>query len=202
LLDLFGPIISFKIGEFRDALLFRLASFVRTVVLTFFLHSQGANRRPGGGRHAFPFERQDAELQRFYSDPSTSTRTVAAREGVARSTICRIATADGLYRYHRQTVQKLMPGDDVHGMDLATWVLDRVEGIILNFQIPFFHMDEARFNQIGIYNQHNIHDWQHVNPINTLAREDQQRFSVTLWVGMARRYIIGPHIMPAQLDDP
>lgn len=167
----------------------------------FFGHSQADRRRPGGGRNPLPVAQENRVLQRFHDHPTTSTRTVALQEGVSRSSAHKVAQDDGLYPYHRQKVQKLLPEDLAHRMDFAAWVLNRVEEDP-DFPYLFMHTDEATLNQTGMYNQHNIHDWQHENPHNTLFRGHQHRFAVNLWVGMVGRHIVGPYILPARMNGP
>lgn len=137
-------------------------------------------------------------LHRFYDNPTTSVRTVAAQEGVSRSSVHRIAQADGLYPFHRQKVQKLLPADPGHRMGFAQFVLDRIE-IEPDFPYVLLQTDEAKLDQTGIYNLHNIHNWQHENPHRYVTRAHQERFSVNLWVGMVGDCVVGPYFLPARL---
>lgn len=161
---------------------------------------QVGHHRPGAGRpDIFQEEQRARVLRRFYDDPSTSTRRVAAQEGtMSRSSVHRIARNDGLYPFHRQKVQKLMPDDPAHRMNFAQWVINQVE---IDPELPFLIMqsDEAKFTRSGIFNQHNVHNWSHENPHNIVIQGHQERFSVNVWVGMVGGYVVGPYILPDRL---
>lgn len=112
-------------------------------------------------------------LQSVERSPSTSTRRLSARLGVPHVRVWRTLRTHGLYPFHVQPVQRLVP-------------------LIL-------FTDEATFTRNGINNSRNDHRWSEDNPHASVETNFQLKFSVNVWCGMIDNKLIGPFVLPERL---
>jgi len=64
--------------------------------------------------------------------------------------------------------------------------------------VLFFN--EAQITRNGIFNTHNSHVWNDENPHARHVRGHQQRFSVNIWAGIVGDSLIGPFVLPPNLN--
>lgn len=138
-------------------------------------------------------------LAEVEEDPSTSTRRISRRTGVARSTVHRILKRNNLHPYHVQRVQALLPADYQRRINFCREMLRRCRQD-RNFFNSILWSDESCFKRMGVFNIHNLHHWSVVNP--RIVREDrfQHQFGVNLWAGILDGRMIGPFELPPRLN--
>lgn len=120
--------------------------------------------------------------------PSTSIRRISHTTGIPQTNVWRILHHNGLYPYHLQKVQHLLPGDLENRVRYCQWLQNNLE------IIPhILFTDEAQFTRNGINNTRNSHIWADQNPHETIVVNHQHRFSVNVWCGLLNSNLIGPH---------
>ncbi|XP_074034588.1 uncharacterized protein [Leptinotarsa decemlineata] len=62
--------------------------------------------------------------------------------------------------------------------------------------------DESKFSREGITNFHNLHEWadKDSNPNWIKQISVQRQFSINVWAGVIGRTLVGPHILPDNLN--
>lgn len=145
------------------------------------------------------FIAEDEAMARVEQHPSTSTRRVAGQLGVSHTTIWKIWNRAGLHPYHKRKVQALNQADYPHRLHFSETFLDRCQQDP-DFPSLVMFTDEATLNQDGICNSKNNIHWSYQNPHVTHERGRQVRFKVNLWAGMLGNHIIGPYILPQNLN--
>ncbi|XP_074040984.1 uncharacterized protein [Leptinotarsa decemlineata] len=62
--------------------------------------------------------------------------------------------------------------------------------------------DESKFSREGITNFHNLHEWadKDSNPNWKKQISFQRQFSINVWAGVIGRTLVGPHILPDNLN--
>ncbi|XP_074032655.1 uncharacterized protein [Leptinotarsa decemlineata] len=62
--------------------------------------------------------------------------------------------------------------------------------------------DESKFSREGITNFHNLHEWadKDSNPNWKKQISFQRQFSINVWAGVIGRSLVGPHILPDNLN--
>ena len=101
----------------------------------------------------------------------------------------------GIYPFHYQRVQNLLPGDFQLRVQFCQWILEN-DNIIPNI----LWSDESIFTKNGVFNVHNNHVWAHENPRVVRRSNSQHRFSVNTWAGMIGDQLIGPVVLPNRLN--
>lgn len=101
----------------------------------------------------------------------------------------------GLHAYHYQRVQNLRPADFQPRLEFCRWILNN------NDVLPnILWSDETTFTRNGIFNTHNSHVWETVNPRVVRRTHFQHRFSVNLWAAIIGDQLIGPIEIPDRLN--
>lgn len=148
-------------------------------------------------------EEQDNEIvQRFRSDPTTSTNIVARELGISQWKVWFTVNTAGLYPYHYTPVHVIEEGDPVRRLDFCRFMLNA------DLENPAFlkHIlwtDESKFDKDGITNYHNAHYWapkENRNPNKKRPKGSQRRFSLNVWMGIISNHLIGPHFLPDNLN--
>ncbi|PZC74303.1 hypothetical protein B5X24_HaOG207995 [Helicoverpa armigera] len=123
-------------------------------------------------------EEQDNEIvQRFRSDPTTSTNIVARELGISQWKVWFTVNTAGLYPYHYTPVHVIEEGDPVRRLDFCRFMLNA------DLENPAFlkHIlwtDESKFDKDGITNYHNAHYWapkENRNPNKKRPKGSQRR---------------------------
>lgn len=162
-----------------------------------------AGRVPGQpDRSGRPFsldvDEEEQILELFAQDPTTSTRRVARRSGIPRTTVQRTLKRRNMHAFHVQRVQALQPQDYAARVRFCHEMLRR------NREVQFFNKilwtDESSFRRVGIFNIHNLHYWAVENP--HIIRDDhfQHQFGVNLWAGIVEGRLIGPVELPSRVS--
>lgn len=138
-------------------------------------------------------------LDEVENNPSTSTRAVAHRLHTNSSTVWNVLNRQLLYPYHLQKVQVLHPTDPPLRVDFCLWVLRRYRTDRDLHQKNVF-TDESSFTRDGIFNTKNSHVWDEENPFAVVERGHQIRFKVNVWAGVIGDTLIGPYILPTNLN--
>lgn len=154
----------------------------------------GSCPRPRIERQRDYHQQADIVLNAVERSPSTSIRRISRMTGVRQTQVWRILHHDGLYPYHTQRVQHLLPDDSAHRVRYCQWLQNNLEVIP---RILF--TDEAQFTRDGINNTRNSHTWAHQNPHNVIVGNHQRRFSVNIWCGLLNNHLIGPHFIEGYL---
>lgn len=62
--------------------------------------------------------------------------------------------------------------------------------------------EEKGFSQEGTFNAHNCHYWADENPHAMHTRSYQQKFRIKVWAGIVGDHLLGPIILPGNLNGP
>ncbi|KAJ4441540.1 hypothetical protein ANN_11396 [Periplaneta americana] len=185
-------------GEVPTATMSRSKTFVR---LHYRLCEYGKFNSPGLGRgrpRSTTPEVQEEILEAVNMTPSISTRRVAVQVNVPHTTVWRLLKEYQLYPYHLQRVQALSPADYPARVRFCQWFLQQC-GVNPNFPASVLFTDEAQFTRDGITNFYNQHVWAYENPRATVPSHHQVRFSLTMWTGIIRDRLVGPHVLVNRL---
>lgn len=146
------------------------------------------------------FYLQEATLEQMVvgiavSEPSVSTRRIAARLNTSQSTVWRILRRNMLHPYHMTPVQDLLPTDSHRRAEFCRYILEQHE-LDANYLNRILWTDEAKFTRDGVFNYHNEHFWSPSNPHMTRTRSFQHRFSFNVWAGVIGNTLLGPIFLP------
>jgi hypothetical protein len=108
--------------------------------------------------------------------------------------VWRILHHNGLYPYHLQRVQHLLPNDYEQRLQFCNWLQTNWHSLDNNL-----FTDEALFTRDGINNTRNSHIWANENPHAVVECNFQHRFSVNVWCGVLHKCLIGPHFIEGHL---
>lgn len=144
-------------------------------------------------------EFEEEVLNLFEERPNTSTRSIAQTVGTTNSTVWKVIHEQQLHPYRRQKVQALLPRDFVPRIEYCNWYIQRCgEDILFPQRILF--TDESCFTREGLFNSHNNHVWADENPHALFIRNNQYRFSVSVWGGIVGDNLLGPYFLPPRLN--
>lgn len=138
-------------------------------------------------------------IDQVEADPSISTRRLAHQLGVSHYTVWRTLRDDGLYPYHVQKVQALVPGDAERRVEFCEWLQQKCAQIPDFLKLVLF-TDEAGFTRNGVFNTRNTHCWSVENPHAIVERRHQRQFSINVWAGIVDGQLIGPYVLPNRLN--
>lgn len=148
-------------------------------------------------------DEQDNDIvQRFRSDPTTTTSVVARDLGCSQWKVWSTVHTAGLYPYHYTPVQVIEEGDPVRRLDFCRFML-HADLEDPNFFKRILWTDESKFDKDGITNYHNAHYWASKadgNPKKKRAKGSQRRFSLNVWMGIVCNHLIGPYFLPENLN--
>jgi len=121
-------------------------------------------------------DKEEGIVQMVHSSPRASTQRIVRRLCDPHTRVWRTLHAEGMYPYHVQRVQHLVPGDFAERLEFCKW---------LNGSRELHHYslftDESQFNRDGVNNRHNSHVWADENLHATMESNFQQHFSVNEW---------------------
>lgn len=142
-----------------------------------------------------------AALQQVEENPGTSTRRVAANLGTSHKTVWKVFNEQLLHPFKLQKVQALNPGDFPHRLQYCQWLRARVNEN-QNFLATILSTDEKGFAREGTFNAFNSHVWADENPHAMHFRGYQQKFRLNVWAGIIGNHLVGPVILPGNLNGP
>lgn len=142
---------------------------------------------------------ENTVLEEIGQDPSISTRSIAQRTGIPKSTAHKILKKNKFHPYHITHVQTLQPGDYDARLSFCGQMLAKIEEDPQFFD-NIMWSDEATLKRDGYFNMHNLHSWQLSNP--HLMREDrsQYQFKINYWTGILNGKVIGPFELTGNLS--
>jgi hypothetical protein len=97
-------------------------------------------------------------------------------------------------------VQALQPGDAEVTVQFCRWLLNKCADDPLLLSRVLF-TDEACFAPNGALIMQNTHTWAAQNSHDVWGRWHQQQFSTNIWAGIVGDHLIGPHMLPARMND-
>nr|XP_012145923.1 PREDICTED: uncharacterized protein LOC105663164 [Megachile rotundata] len=147
------------------------------------------------GRLQQNLDLEERVMRRIVDDPTTSTRRIAAEEGVSKSIVWQILKDNELHPYHYQRVQALEEGDHERRRNFCSWMEEKIR-TDESFLSRILFTDDASFNRHKIFNFHNSYVWNEENPHATLAINTQRQFSLNIWAGILGNDLIGPIVLP------
>ncbi|GFX20077.1 uncharacterized protein TNCV_1436371 [Trichonephila clavipes] len=155
-------------------------------------------RGTGIGRYRRTPSLEQRILNTVDNNPSTSSRAVGRALGESHQSVLRTLHEDRMHPYHLQRVQTITPDDYPRRLNFATWYLQQTAGN-QTFPADVLFTDEATFTRSGMFNMHNSHLWEHVNPHGTITHDYQERFSINVWAGIVHNNLVGPYILHSRL---
>lgn len=113
----------------------------------------------------------------------------------SHSLVWRTLHNNGMYPYHFQRVQELIPAEFNPRERFARWFMNK------NIEFPKYVLftDEATFTRGGVFNTHNFHMWQKEDPHVVHQSNYQHRYSVNVWAGIVGNNLVGPYVLPQRL---
>jgi hypothetical protein len=173
---------------------------IRAVEIRLLENGCFAPRKDNSGRpRRLTWQQEEQLLNDIDQEPLTSVRILERDHQHPRSTVHRFMQRANLYPYHLQPVQCLHPGDSELRLEFCRVVLNTLE-MNQNYFEQVLFSDESHFNQEGVFNHHNLHNWNYENPYETRETRRQVRWSVNVWIGQLGNRIIGPHFFPRVLN--
>jgi hypothetical protein len=158
------------------------------------LRQTGSLPRPTYERQRFQLRTQGEILNAVERSPRARVCRISLTTGVPRMQIRRILHHDGLYPYHLQRVQHLLPNYYEQRLQFCNWLQTNWQSLD-----NILFTDIALFTRDGINNTRNSHAWPNENPHAMVECNFQQRFSVDVWRGVIHKYLIGPHFIEGRL---
>lgn len=150
------------------------------------------------GRSEIDSDLEDRILNRIQEDPTTSTRQIAATEGVSHTTTWRKIKEHEMHPYHYQRVQQLEEGDRESRRNFCRWMLQKLRRNE-DFVSQILFTNEAGFDRKGVFNFHNEYVWTSENPHAVVEKNTERQFSCNVWAGIVNENLIGPVILPSRL---
>lgn len=159
------------------------------------------SRRSGQGRQQQNnMETADRILEHVTDNPTTSVRKLSEQFHMSRTSVSRILQNNLLYPYHIQRVQALTPEDFQPRLQFCQTMLRHINRYP-NFLSKILFTDEASFGRDGVFNFHNSHVYDHVNPHAIFQSKHQHRFpALNVWAGILGNNIFGPVYLPNRLN--
>ena len=156
--------------------------------------------RPDAGRlrsvHTIEFE--DVILQRIEDNRSTSTRAIAKDLNTSNANVWNVLHEMDMQPFKIQRVEDLSADDFPQRVAFCQWYLHQIVNIP-DFCTSVLFTDEATFTREGIFNSHNSHVWDFVNPKATGVFRHQHRFTINVWAGIVHDHLIGLYLLPNRL---
>lgn len=155
--------------------------------------------REGRPRSARSPNAEERVLGLVERNPRTSIRAVASQLTISRNSVQRILNEENFHAYHLQRVQLLNPDDYPKRVRFAQWFLEESANDP-NFPAYVLFTDEATFTREGVFNHHNQHLWAQENPRGVRHHAAQRRFKVNVWAGLVGDCLVGPYLLPCNLN--
>jgi len=138
-------------------------------------------------------------LDNFEEEPTTSIRKAAQQLNLSTWKVWSVLHSEKLHPFHYTPVQGLEEGDPVRRTNFCRYILNAdIEDA--KFLRSILWTDESKFSREGITNFHNLHYWSANNPHMKKQTSFQRKFSVNVWAAVIGRVLIGPFILPDNLN--
>ena len=141
---------------------------------------------------------EEAILRLVEDEPSISSREIARHVELNQSNVLRIFREQLLYHFHPQLIQCLNPEDYPRRRQFYEWFLHQSEVVPDFTSCPLFS-DEPAFTRDSVFNTHNQHIRDQINPLAFTVRSHQVSFSINIWCGIIHNTLLGPHVMKNRL---
>lgn len=144
----------------------------------------------------------DQELEilvRVDEDPQVSSSRLSAATGVSKQSVLRVLRKERFYPYHFTPVQNLLRRDLPQRLQFCQFVLNK-HNRDRNFVKNTLFTDEATFTRRGVFNWRNTHYWEVENPHAVKERHFQHEFKINVWCGIIGDQLLGPFVLPPNLN--
>lgn len=146
-------------------------------------------------RRIRPIEMEERIIEMVELDPTISTRVIGHELNINHVIVHRVLKDELLHPFHRTKVQELNVQDYRARQNFCRWLLHNNE-TDENFLTNIMWTDESLFTRTGIFNCHNEHYYDVINPRVTHTRSFQHRWKLNYWAGILGDRIIGPILLP------
>ncbi|XP_011859711.1 PREDICTED: F-box only protein 39-like [Vollenhovia emeryi] len=159
---------------------------------------------PLAGELAAKYGQHMRSLELAFSRPYISPRQIRIRYntqaeagadflalGINHVMVHRVLKSELLYPFHRTKVQELNARDHHARVNFCRWLLQNNEADE-NFLANIMWTDESLFTRTGLFNCHNEHYYDVINPRVTRTRSFQHRWKLNFWAGILGDRVIGP----------
>ena len=99
-----------------------------------------------------------------------------------------------LYHFHPQLIQCLNPEDYPQRRQFYECFLHQ-SAVVPDFASCVLFSDELAFTRDSVFNTHNQHIMDQINPVAFTVRLHQVTFSINIWCGSIHSTLLGPHVM-------
>lgn len=153
----------------------------------------------GRQRTTRTIDNEEQILDRVEENPKTSTRHIGLELAIPKSVVNEVINEQLLHPYHIQKIQELLPIDPESRLTFCNFIQNQIA------ETPDFHRkilftDEATFTRSGVTNLHNEHVYSDENPHATKVTHYQHEFKVNMWAGIIDNFLIGPVVIPNNLN--
>ena len=135
-----------------------------------------------GRSHSLTPDVEEAILGLVEDEPSISSREIACCVELNQSNVLRILHEQLLYPFHPQRVQCLNPEIYPGRRQFRELFLIKVQWYPISQVVCF--SDESAFTRDDIFNTHNQHTGDQMNPLTFTVRSHQVRFSINLGLAL------------------
>lgn len=160
---------------------------------------RGIQRAPNELYRLVSPEDEEEVLQLVTNCPRLSTRRIARRVGLSHKSVWLILRREGLRPFHFRRVQDIVEPDYARRIVFCLWI-NRQLRRVPNFLERILWTDEATFTRAGYTNHRNDHQWLVENPHAVRPSSFQHEFKINLWAGMIDDRLIGPIVLPPNLN--
>lgn len=163
------------------------------------LREHGIRAAPNERFRQLAPEDEEEILRLLTNNPRLSTRLIGRRLGISHWSVWRVLKREGLHPFHFKKVQNLIDPDYAARIVFCAWInrTIRQEPDVLS---RILWTDEAKFTRAGITNHRNDHLWLAENPHAVRPGQFQHEFSINVWAGLLDDQLIGPIILPDNLN--
>lgn len=138
-------------------------------------------------------------LNRVEENPTISTRRIEHELQIPKSTVHCVLKEHLLQPFHVQKVHELLDVDTATRLTFCR-LIQNYRNRNIHFCKKILFTDEACFRRSGITNLHNEHVYSDENPHATKVTHFQHEFKINIWAGIINNVIVGPVVMPDQLN--
>ncbi|XP_074037280.1 histone-lysine N-methyltransferase SETMAR-like [Leptinotarsa decemlineata] len=124
---------------------------------------------------------EEAVLNLIEEQPTTSTRKIAFQLNVDHMSVFRVLKEQFLYPHHLQRVQTLLPRDFPNRLEFCNLMLEMIRRNC-DFLKTIEFIDECSFSHAIV------------------ETNNQEQFSLNVWLGVIGDDLIGPHFLSPQLN--
>lgn len=150
-------------------------------------------------RHVDFTENEVNVLAQIYLNPESSQRRIGSECGLSKTGVQKILKKHKYHDFKYKPVQKLYPGDEHRRLEFCHW-FRRLLREDPDFPSKILWTDETLFSNSGVFNRKNKHYYVVENPLLVQEVRPQIRFSINVWCGLLDDKLLGPFIIPGNLN--